>query len=82
MFTFDENDVGIVDKYTYNNFYPICKTWRDLTNDGLDTYTKLYTQSASVIQIMHYGSAVLGIKNVENCDKIQQRVCRNYLGVH
>ena len=51
-----------------------------LKNIGYETYTKMF--ETSVVPILDYSSGVWGFKLFPDCDKIQNRAIRYYLGVH
>ncbi len=58
----------------------VISKFKQFRNVCFDTFTKLY--NASVVPVLDYGAGVWGYKKLEVCDKIQQRACRYYLGVH
>ena len=58
----------------------ICSKFKSIKNMGFQTFTKLY--ESCVVPIMDYCSAIWGYSNYVNCDKIQNRALRFFLGVH
>ncbi len=47
---------------------------------GFETYIKLY--HSGVVPVMDYSSGIWGSKNYNECEKIQQRAIRYYMGVY
>ncbi len=58
----------------------IISKFKSLKNVGFETYTKLY--HTGVVPVMDYSLGIWGFKNYSECEKIQQRTLRYYMGVH
>ena len=58
----------------------ICSKLKYLKDVRFKTYTKLY--NAHVCPILDYGASVWGYKNSAQCDSVQNKAIRYFLGVH
>ncbi len=56
----------------------IISKFKSLKNMGFETYTKLY--HSGVIPVMDYSSGIWGFKNYSECEEVQQRAQRYYMG--
>ena len=54
--------------------------FRSFGNIGFNSFSKLY--DSSVAPVLEYGSEVWGYAENVKCERIQQRACRYYIGVH
>ena len=58
----------------------IINKYKNINFMGIDTYTKLFV--SHIIPILHYSACVWGFKQYGQCDIVQNKAMRIFLGVH